>query len=558
MRGTLAVLLLGFAACTGIIEDPSASRGSADDAAGRADAVCAPGQVVARRLSRTEYDNTLRDLFGFDVGRPADELPDDIAGVNGLTVSDRFLEVHEETVARLAALAIDEGLITCDPAESSPLACAREILAPFMERAWRRPVTAEEIENVTRYLDVVAAEPTEPDPFRAAIDLGIQATLLSPNFLFRFEPLDDPTSPEARPLGDYELASRLSYFIWETMPDTELFSAARAGTLTEPAELEGQVERMLDDPRARALVDRLTREWLSTDRIDYLSPSPALYPDFDRALLASMKQETALFVGEFLEDDRSLRDMFDADFTYVDRALALHYGLPGADALSTDFTRVSLTGTPARGGLLTQGAVLAATSVPRNDPTAEVSETNIIVRGEFVLRHLLCAHLPPPPEGLDVTQIQADAQRDIPDTAPRKVREGVRQAMQPCASCHSHIDPIGFSMEHFDVTGAWRTTDTLGTTVDSTGVLLGQDGLAVGEFDGARSLGTLLGRDPRVSQCLTETVLRLAVGRSLSHEDDCHVRRLAEQSDTDGNGLRALLLSIVLSDAFTHQRAEAP
>ena len=555
MRGVSTVLVLAVAGCTGIIDDP-ASGGGAGGPGGLEGPECDPGQVVARRLSRAEYDNTLRDLFPFDVGRPSDSLPADIAGVNGLTVSDRFLEEHEETTAAIAAQAIEDGFITCDPAASSALDCARELLRPFMERAWRRPVTAEELDGVVRYLDVVAAEPDEPEPFRRAIELAIQATLMSPSFLFRFEPVLDESSPSVEPLGDFELASRLSYFIWESMPDEPLFAAARAGRLGDPTELRSQVERMLDDPKAAALVDRLAREWLSTDRIDYLTPSAALYPEFDRALLAGMKEETNLFIGEFLRDDRSFREMFDADFTYVDAALARHYGLPGAESLSEGFTRVSLADVPERGGLLTQGAVLVATSVPRNDPTAEVSETNIIVRGEFVLRHLLCAHLPPPPDGLDVTQIQADAQMDIPDTAPRKVREGVRQEMQPCASCHSYIDPIGFSMEHFDPTGAWRTMDTLGTEVDSTGVLLGEDGLPVGDFEGARSLGTLLARDERVSECLAETVLRLALGPG-SSAAACHVQSIAEQSDAEGNGLRSLLVSIVLSEAFTHRPAEA-
>jgi hypothetical protein len=426
-----------------------------------------------------------------------------------------------------------------------------------MERAWRRPITREELDGVTRYLDVVASEPGETEPFRRVIELGMQAVLMSPNFLFRFEPLDDPTTPRATPLGDYELASRLSYFLWETMPDDELFAAAEEGSLGDAAGLEAQIDRMLDDPRSLALVDRLTREWLTTNRIDSLNPNPALFPTFDAALLESMRRETELFVGEFLREDRSYRDMFDADFTYVDDALARHYGLPEAGTLSaTEHTRVSLAGSTQRGGLLTQGSVLVATSVPRNDPTAEVSETNIIVRGQFVLAQLLCTHPPPPPPGLDVSSIQAEAQRDIPDTAPRKVREGVRQMMQPCATCHSFMDPIGFSMEHYDITGAWRETDALGTAVDTTGVLLGADGNEVGEFDGARSLGSLVRDDPRISQCLTETILRLALGRTLGAEDTCPVERLSETSDEEGNGLRSLVRSIAGSDAFTHQRGE--
>jgi hypothetical protein len=265
-----------------------------------------------------------------------------------------------------------------------------------------------------------------------------------------------------------------------------------------------------------------------------------------------------LFLTEFLTEDRSFRDTLDADFTYVNDRLAAHYGLPDADTFSSEFTRVSLADVPQRGGLLTQGAVLAATSVPNNDATAQVTETNIIVRGAFVLGRFVCFELPPPPADLDVNQAQADAQKDIPDSAPRKVREGVRQTTLPCSNCHSYLDPMGFAMEHFDVTGAWRTVDTLGTTVDATGVLIADGGQPVGEFDGARELGALLKKDPRISGCVTETVLKLALQRPLIDDDECVVEELALRSDENGNGLLALVLSIVESPPFTHQQGEAP
>jgi hypothetical protein len=534
------------ASCMGLI--------GGSEEGGDSDQLCA-GRVVARRLTRTQYNNTLRDLFDFDVGSPADDLPDDVAGANGLTVSDFFLQKHEKNVTELAALAVDNGFITCDPAIEER-SCAREVFEPFMERAWRRPVTSEEVDGVLGYLDVVAQEPGETDRFPQAIRLGIQHVLMAPNFLYRFERLEAPTSPRAQELDAYDLASRLSYLIYDSMPDAALFHAAKAGTLADPKELAAQAERMLADPKGAALVDKLVGGWLWVDRVDVLNPKATLYPAFDAELKQSLKQEVALFVNEFLVEDRSFKDMLDADFTYVNDRLAEHYGIPGA--FSKDFTRVSLADLPERGGLLTQGALLAATSVPNNDATAEVSETNIIVRGRFVLEQLLCFEFPPPPAGLDVGQIQAEAQEDIPNTAPRKVREGVRQAMQPCAGCHSYLDPIGFSMEHFDVTGAWRTVDTLDTAVDATGALKGADGSVVGEFDGARELGTLLKNDPRLSHCLTETVLRLAVERELDAGDDCRVQALSEQSDESGNGLRALVLSIIKSPTFTHQRGETP
>jgi hypothetical protein len=534
------------------------STGAADDGPAASGCEDTPGRVVARRLSRSEYNNTLRDLFPeFDVGSPADGLPDDVEGAIGLTVSDYYLEKHEQAIADLAEHVVDNGFVTCDPGVE-PRSCAREVFEPFMKRAWRRPVTSDEVDNVLRYFDVVAAEAGETDGFHQAIKLSIQHVLMAPNFLFRFEQLEDPASTEPQPLGSYEIASRLSYFIYASMPDDALFEAADAGRLTEPAELETQVRRMLADPKSTALVDKLASAWLSADRVDLLNPNPETYPSFDEELRQSLKRELDLFLTEFLTEDLSFKDALDADFTYVDRRLAAHYGIADAENFSDDFTRISLADLPERGGLLTQGAVLAATSVPHNDATAMVTETNIIVRGKFVLDKFVCFELPPPPAGLDVNQAQADLQKDIPDTAPRKVREGVRQLNQPCASCHQYLDPIGFSMEHFDVTGAWRTVDTLNTTVDATGALLGADGKPVGEFDGARELGRLLKNDPRISSCVSETVLKLALQRELDPEDDCVVEELAEKSDASGNGLLSLVLSIVESPPFTHQQGEAP
>lgn len=480
-----------------------------------------------------------------------------MGGPSGLAVSDYFLLKHEEVATELAKRAVDADIITCDPAVDAP-ACAREVLAPVMERAWRRPVTEAEVDAVLRHLDVVEQEQAEPSKFTQAIRLGIQHILMAPHFLFRFEVLPDPTATEPQPLGNYELASRLSYLVYGSMPDDKLFAAAAAGKLTNPEELEAQFMRMLADPKGSVFVDRLIGEWLLVDRLDLLQPEATLYPNYDAELRDSMKKELTLFVKEFLTEDRDFRDMLDADFTYVNDTLAKHYGIPKADTYSHEFKRVSLADVPERGGLLTQGALLSATSVPHNDPTAVVSETNVIIRGQFVLEQLVCFQLPSPPDGVDVNQVQAEAQKDIADSEPRKVREGVRQAIQPCQGCHQYLDPIGYSMEHFDITGAWRTKDFLGTPVDSTGILKGGSGVDTGTFEGARSLGTLLKEDPRVSSCLVQNVMKLAVARDLTQSDMCAADALANQSNDSKSGLRSLVLSIIKSPIFTHQQGEAP
>jgi hypothetical protein len=520
------------------------------------------GRVNAHRLTKSEYTQTLRDLFTFDVGDPAADFPDDLSGeaaenAGGLTVSDLFFEKSEVATIALAEKAVLKGFISCDPTQVDPNLCAKQIFEPFMARAWRRAVTTEELNAVVAYVDLVAAETGEANPFTQAVKLGLQHVLLSPNFIFRFEVLPNPTEPTAQALSSYDLASRLSYFLYGSMPDEELFAAAAAGTLTDPAELDRQVRRMLADPKSEHMIDALAGDWLWVDRVSQVNPNPALYPSFDADLRASLRQETRLFLKEFLATDRDFADLLDADFTFLNARLAKHYGLPNADTFASSFVKTSLAALPQRGGILTHGGVAAATSAPLNIPTAQVSETNIIVRGKFVFQNLLASPLPAPPTGFDLNKIQADAQMNLPADAPRKVREGVRQTMAPCLNCHRYLDPIGFSMEHFDVTGAWRDDDSLQTAVDSTGVLLDQAGAQVGSFDGARSLGTLLKKDPRFVAGLTKTLFHLVVGRPATTADQCRLEGLTQQAAMEGRRLRELLVSITQDEAFTHQEGES-
>jgi Protein of unknown function (DUF1592)/Protein of unknown function (DUF1588)/Protein of unknown function (DUF1595)/Protein of unknown function (DUF1587)/Protein of unknown function (DUF1585) len=551
----LAVLCLILLGCSGQILVPQIAR-STTETEPRCEV--SSGRVTARRLSRNEYNNTMRDLFNFDTGRPADTFPADVSGGDaqnnsGLTVTDLFFEKHEATVADLSSRAIEKGFIRCDPSNVEKRLCARQTLAPFMRRAWRRAVTEDEIQVVLAYLDVVAAEPTEPQPFRQAIALGIQDILMSPNFLFRFEMLDKPNEAQAQKLSGYELASRLSYFIFESTPDDGLLTAAETGALEDPSQLESQVQRMLSDPKAQALVDRLAEDWLWANKVDVLNPKAARYPNFDADMRQSLKHETALYLREFVLGENRFSDIWDSKFSFVNQRLAAHYNLPNA-GLTQNFSRISLEADDTRGGLLTQGAILAATSAPLNNPKAEVSETNVIVRGKFVLQQLLCSTIEVP-AGIDFVAIQNAAQQNIPKNAPRKQRDAVRQARPECASCHSVLDPIGFSMEHFDLVGASRNVDSFGAAVDSTGVLKGLDGTVVGSFDGARTLGTLMKNDARVSACATRAVLQAAVGRSLQAIDECRVKRLVPQ-ESNGGRLRDLVLAITRDNAFTQQEGE--
>jgi hypothetical protein len=519
------------------------------------------GRVVARRLSKTEYNNTVRDLFTFDTQKPADAFPDDVSGGdvlnnNGLIVSDQFLEKHETAATELARKAVANNIIQCNPQTISERLCARQTLEPFMRKAWRRPVTEDEVTRVLNYLNVVAAEPTETDKFRQAIRLGLLDILMSPNFLFRFEILERPTDVQAQTLSAYEVASRLSYFIYASIPDEPLRAAAESGALNDTAEIERQVARMLADPKSQSLVERLSSAWLWVDKVNAVNPKPSLYPSFNSAMRENFKTETGLFMREFLIGDKPFKDMFDADFTYVNGALRQHYGMQG-NVAAANFERVTLETNSKRGGLFTHGSILAATSAPLNIPNAEIKETNVIVRGKFVLSQLVCADFETP-AGIDFVGIQNTSQQNIPPNAPRKIRDAVRLAKAECASCHSHIDPIGYSMEAFDVIGASRTHDTFGAAVDSTGVLLADNGTPVGNFDGARSLGSLLKSDKRLTACLTKQVFKLAVGRPAAVAEQCRLDGVAKEAKQKGDRLKDLILGLTLNNSFTKQEGEAP
>jgi hypothetical protein len=314
---------------------------------------------------------------------------------------------------------------------------------------------------------------------------------------------------------------------------------------------------MLQDPKSIGLAQNLSRAWLQADRADLVNPLASEFPKFGDDLRQGFQTETAMFIRDFLLSERPYADMLDADFSFVNARLAEHYQLP-TSGLTTRFSRVLMSSKPERGGVLTHGAILSGTSAPHNDPSAAVVETNVIVRGSFVLHQLLCQNLPPPPEGVDVNAVQADAQKDIPVGSPRKVREGVRLSNAVCAQCHQHMDPIGYSLEHFDVTGAWRTIDAQKTTVDSTGTLNGADAKPVGNFDGARSMASLIKKDPRFASCLSKTILQVGLGRPVTKAEQCRMSRVAYKTGKGGDRLSSMVLAIVQDPSFTLQEGEAP
>ncbi|MFO0646656.1 MAG: DUF1592 domain-containing protein [Polyangiales bacterium] len=423
-------------------------------------------------------------------------------------------------------------ILSCDPtAAAGEAACARQVIAAFARKAWRRPVTDAEVTRLAALLDVAHAQ---GEGFEAGIRLALQAVILSPHFVFRVELDADPTSTVAHPLNDHELASRLSYFLWSSMPDDALFALADAGRLRDPATLRAQVTRMLADPKARALTDNFAGQWLYTRSLADHDADPARFPAYTPTLRAAFKAETEAYFEAFLREDIGMDQFLTAPFTFVDDGLARFYGITAPTG--TGLRRVALTG-DRRGGLLTQASLLTVNS--------HADRTSPVRRGQWVLNQLMCEPPPPPP---------GDVMGLPPETIPTgslRQRFEAHRAEPRCATCHALMDPIGFAFEHFDAVGAWRDRDE-GFAIDTTGTLPGTGAM----FDGATALATLLARDPRYPRCVTRQWFTYALGRGPEPYDDDDLDTISHDWSAAGMRLRDLVVRIVTSEAFTQRRGE--
>jgi hypothetical protein len=404
-----------------------------------------------------------------------------------------------------------------------PREAAREIVARFADRAFRRPVRPEEVERLLKLYD--RAE-KEGDRFENRVRLALEGALVWPDFLFRVE-LDPPgVKPgTSYPVGEYELASRLSYFLWSSMPDDELLALAARGQLRQ--ELDAQVRRMLADSKSAAFVQNFTGQWLTTRKLAYVAPDPETFPGFDEDLRSAMVREGELFFEAILREDRSILDLLDADFSFVNERLAKHYGIAGVTG--PEFRRVKLP--PNRGGVLTQAGVLTLTSNP--------TRTSPVKRGKWVLDQILGTPPPPPPP--DVPSLPDEKQLT---GSLRKVMEQHR-ANALCASCHQRMDPIGFAFENYDAVGAWRDKDG-GEAVDASGVLPGGR-----SFRGPAELKAILrGKKDQFSRCLTEKVLTYALGRGLEYYDRCAVDEIMTALARDQYRFSTLIAGVIHSGPF--------
>ena len=427
-----------------------------------------------------------------------------------------------------------------DVADAGGEGCARTILARVARRAYRRPVGESDLEPLL----VFYREGRDAGGFEAGIQAAIERLLIDPEFLFRIE--RDPTgvAPGAPyRLTDLELASRLSFFLWSSIPDEELLDLAERGRLSAPGVLEGQVRRMLADARASALVDNFAGQWLSLRSVEGIAPDPNLFPGFDENLREALRRETELFFESQLREDRSVVELLSADYTFLNERLARHYGIPGVTG--SRYRRVTLAGKgPAaarRLGLLGHGSILAVTSYG--------NRTSPVLRAKWLLENVLGTPPAPPPP--DIPPLPAGGEAG----EPRTVRERLAQhrANPACAACHAPMDPLGFALENFDAIGRWRTSDA-GLPVDASAVLA--DGLTA--FDGPGGLRrVLLDRSGQFVETVAEKLLVYALGRGVEHHDRPVIRAIVRAAAEDDHRWSLLILGIVESTPFRMRRSES-
>ncbi len=427
-------------------------------------------------------------------------------------------------------------IIFVKPVGANQAECARKIMSEFARRAYRRPVTADEVERLVRIVDLALKN---GDTFERGIQLGVQAALVSPNFLFRVETDPYPNNPKASHfVNDYELASRLSYFLWSSMPDDELFLLAKNGVLHDKKVLEMQSRRMLRDPRAHSLVDNFADQWLTLRNIANVNPNPSQFPAFNNELRAAMRKETELFFENLLKQDRSVLEFVDANYTFLNEPLAKHYGISGVQG--DEFRRVSLAGTQ-RGGLITQASILTITSNP--------TRTSPVKRGKWILEQMMGTPPPPPPPGVP----DIDDEKNVPLKGTLRQRMEQHRKNPMCASCHAQLDPLGFGLENFDAIGAWRTKEG-DLPIDSSGIL--PDGR---KFRGPGELKQiLLGKKDLIVRNLTEKMLTYALGRGMEEYDKCACRDIAKVTANNNYRFTSIITEIAKSDPFRKRRGDKP
>ncbi|MEM6989849.1 MAG: DUF1592 domain-containing protein [Myxococcota bacterium] len=527
-------------------EDGSADSGGSDDDGGDGwTADCEPEVGVGgiRMLNRREYQNTLEDLVGLShaeieaitVNVPSDATVGFDNNAASLAPSAVLIEEQLSVAEDIAAAADLASLLSCDPASpEDPAQCRDTFVDGFARLAFRRPVQAEER---ALFESVYAAAEVDGLAFDDRMRLVIQAILQSPQFLYRIErSASDGGGVEV--VGAYELASRLSYFLWASMPDVELLDAADQEALGTASEVEAQVRRMLEDPKARTMTAEFHRQWLEVATLDDGTKDVELVPNFD-ALKPSLAAEAIAFTQHVLWDGAGTADaLLTSDTIFVDDLLAELYWIDGQFGAELQ----PIAATDKRFGLLTLGSILAQTSISnRTSPTR---------RGKFVRAQLLCTEPPPPPDDVEMLD-------PVPAGEATTTRERLDQHLTDpsCAACHSFIDPIGFGMENYDLVGEFRLSENA-SLIDASGELEGLD-VADESFDGVRELSERLVEAPQFEACVAQQWFRFAMGRAATPQDVCQLEELQLRMNESGGDLTELIVDVATSHAMRHIATES-
>ena len=510
--------------------------GSDDDAPADVCETASVGVTPLSRLTKAEYDHTIIDLLGIDADAESALPPDGLSGLfanNGATaVSSYAVEVYRDLAESLAAQSDLDALVPCDPVVIGESECAREFVEQFGRRAFRRDLDAAQID---RLLAVYETGRTDAS-FADGIRLVIEAVLQSPRFLYRIESGVPVAGEDSVALDGFELAARLSYFLWRSMPDDELLDAAAAGMLASPENVESQARRMIEDPRAERALLSFYGDLFELDAVGSIYKDPEIFPEFSGELAADMRTELELFVLSALRDgDARIETLLGSSHSFVNARLAAHYGIEAP--AGEGFGRVELD--PARWrGLMAKPILMAlAGHDQRTSPT---------LRGKLVRTRLLCQELPPPPD---------DVVSTVPAPGELSTREWVQERLDNpnCAPCHQLMDPIGLAFESFDASGHYRTVED-GATIDASGMLVGTD--VDGEFVGASGLAEKLVASEDVAQCVSRQWLEFALGRAPGSDDTCTTAAIGEEFTANEHDLVELMIAIATSPAFRTRRPE--
>jgi hypothetical protein len=551
------------AACVGDIGDPSETNGEAEGPI-CAEGVTQPGRSPIRRLTRHEYNNTVRDLFGDD-SKPANSFPAEEESLgfgnnaDALSVTPVLAEKYMSTAEAVAQRATKNpgalsGCSATDP-ESVRNACVRGFISRIGRRVLRRQVTLAEVDELYAIYEsayTIYASTRDPRqlPFQQGLSMVLESLLQSPAFLYRVElgssvgvppngglaAADPDEDDDAVPLTSWEMASRLSYFLWGTTPDDALLDAAEQNQLMTKEQVLAEAERMLDDPKARDAVGAFHQEWLDYDRVQNITKDMALYPEWSPAIGAAMREEMRVFIDHVVFDgEGDFRTLMTAPYTFASPELAKLYGA----TLEGDDSGLYRVDFPAgqHAGLLTMGAILSY--------YAHTNQTSPVHRGKLVRETFLCDVLLPPPNNVAFEVPEPD------ESSTARERFSAHSADASCSGCHRLMDPIGFGFEQFDTLGRFRTTEN-GAAIDASGSIVASD--VDGPFNGVSELAEKLADSDEVKSCYAKMWFRYAYGRAEASEDACAVDQIETAFSKSNGSVKALLLSLTQTDTFMFRR----